>query len=314
MESKNIVAGVLTITVALIVTASVLVPVLNSATETSGTFTNDGFIRMTQITDESEDVTITWDPAEPFVFVINGEDYNMPTNITTGNLGVFPYTIFSSDGWGMRYTYSNNRVDLNLYGTSDNSLLWYATSDEVTVVSITFISGTASFTKGSTVATQSYTDAFIISNDGEYTLKKTSDSSYILGDSQIYSTGRTVATFGETVLNVNVHLEGSIDDGVNVSVIAPAGYTASDIVVTSAAVTGYNDLYAFDKVTFTITEDATQETVSATYGQVIVPYQVTAELSQHLNSAEIGLINVLPVLVIVSIVLMAVGMAAFRRD
>lgn len=314
--NNKLIPIVLTLVVGIILAGSVLVPVLNDATTTHKTFTNDGYLRLGEISaEDTETYTITWTYENPHQFVINDEVYVMPEGNTTGS--VFPYTLFATDGWGLRYSQTGTagNVDLNLYGSGESaSLIWYATTTDSDTVTITLNEGTATFVKNSTTSvTKSYTAAFIPDSDGAYVLKKGDTSAYLNADSVIYSTGRTSTTFGTYTFAININLSGNVE-GVEVNAIAPTGFTTSNVVIDSSEVSGYKDLYKFDKVTFDITQTSTSISAGAVYSQVIVPYQVTAELSEHLTPGQIALLGAIPVMVIVALLVVAVGTVARRND
>ena len=315
MDPKRIVALVVGAAVMVLIFSALLVPIINDATTTQKTFTNDGFIRMTEITDESEDVTVTWAYTDPYTFNINDEAIVIPST-TTGGTNAFPYTIFANEGWGLRVAVSSNdRVDLNLYGSGDtSSLLWFATVTDSDTVTITFSQGTATFVKGtSTGVTQTYTSVYIPDNEGEYVLKKPNESAYMTGDSLIYSTGRTSTAFGANTFALNFNLDGNIDDGVTVTTLAPTGFTTSNVEVNADEVSGYVGLYSFDNVTFDITQTSTSITTGAVYSQVIVPYEVTVELAVHPDAPTLSLLSVIPIIAMIGIVLAVVGVAIVGR-
>ena len=316
MESKNLLTLAITLTVGIILAGSLLMPVISDATTTERTFTNNGYFRMSETLSTDENTVITWDSANAFVFNLNGNDIELPPGATSGT--VYPYTILASDAWALRAAVLNDtvNVDLTLYGSgSDSTLLWFVNSWSNDTATITLSAGTASFkANDSTPVTVSYTHAFIPDENGNYILKKGTETAYLHGESLIYATGRTTATFGEDSVDLNINIEGNITDGETVTVLAPTGYTSDNIEVVNSQVTGYKDLYTFDKVTFEITETDSSTTVDVVYSQVIVPYQITAELSQHLDPAEIAIMNALPVLIIVALVVMATGALYLKRD
>ena len=314
MEKMNALTLIITLVVGVILTGALLGPVINDATKTTETFTNTGYLRLGEISSEDPDTyTITWTYENPHQFIVNDEIYTMPDGNTTGS--VFPYTMFATDGWGLRYTQTGGNVDLNLYGSGENSqLLWYATTTDTNTVTITINGGTASFVKnGGSAVNMTYTNMFIPDNDGEFILKKGNSPAYLNSESVIYSTGRTSASFGANAFAININLNGNVE-GVNVNVLAPSGFTSSNVVIDSSEVDGYENLYSFNKVTFDITQDSTSITVGATYAQVIVPYQVTAELSEHLTPGQISLMGAIPVMVIVALLMAAVGAIALGRN
>lgn len=311
MENKFIALAV-GLTVGVIMLSGFLWPIVSDATATETTYKNDGFFRMSEITSESETTTMTWDYTAPYVFNINGESLTIP-NGTTGGNPVYPYTIFATDGWGLRVAVSaNNRVDLNLYASGENtSLIWYASTVDSDSVTITLDAGVATFAKSGSTVTRDYTSAFIPDNKGDYVLKKPTDAAYLNGDSKIYSTGRSSLAFGSNTFALNLNLNGSIDDEVDTTIIAPIGFTVSNIVVDYEEVEGHIDLYRFDKVTFDITQDSTSITTGAVYSQVIIPYEVTAEKSEHLDTTQIALVAAIGTLG--AIVLIAVAAGSIRR-
>lgn len=311
METNKLIAGIVAAAIAVIVLAGVLMPALSNATTTIDTFTNEGYFRMSEITSTDDDVTITWDYTDPYVFTVNGEDTTLPFGSTTGT--IFPYTIMCSDEWGIRATIYNSGVtiDLVLFGNS-SSLIWYSSSTDGYNCTFTFHEGTFTATRdGGTPATQSYTTAYYLDKGGEYSMKKGGVNAYLNEDSQIYATGRT------SLLNVNmnINVQATIEDGATVSMIAPSGYTISNESVNNTAVSSHKDLYSFSNVTFTVTDDNDPtSTGTATYGQVIVPYEVSAERSVHLTDAMNVILNVIPLLIIVSVLLGVVAVFILRRE
>ena len=66
METKGIITVAVTVTVAVIVLAGILMPVLTDATKTEETFTNKGYYRMSHY-DSTTDHTFAWDYQTPNV-------------------------------------------------------------------------------------------------------------------------------------------------------------------------------------------------------------------------------------------------------
>lgn len=304
----NVLTLIITLVVGVILTGALLVPVLNDTTTTEKTFTNSGTFRMTELTEEDE-VSITWAYNEPYKFNVGEQVITLPNDQTTGN-PINPYTLIVSDAWGLRVGVgASDAVSINLYAAGEaSSLVWSASTADSDAVTISLSNGTATFTKeGSQAVTKTYENVFIPDIDGQYVLKNPTESVYLKSDSPIYSTGRYSLTFGATGYALNLHVEGNINDGAEASVIAPTGFTVSNVAIDKSDVAGYIDLYSFNKVTFDITQDNTDITKGLNYTQVIVPYEVTAELSNHLSNAEISLIKTIPVMVIIALVITAVG-------
>lgn len=313
MEIGKLPMAIVGITIAVIVCAVVLIPVVQESTQANDTFTNDGYFRMTKISSTDDDMTITWDYTKPYIFTINGVDANIPYGSTTGV--IFPYSAFSSDDWAVRFGATSNgaNVNLALFG-ANNGIQWSVLSTEQKNVTITLSGGTATFLKeGGTATTKTYDTLFIPDDNGDYIMKKSNVPVYVNGDSIIAVTGRSEVTINGASSNYNLNVEGTIDDGFTVSVIYPtSGVTISDIVVTSSQDASHIDLYKFDKVQFK-SVDGDENENSFTYSQMIVPYQVTAERSVHPDATTTQLINVIPILVIIGIVMLAVGTMIYYR-
>lgn len=306
---NNILNLAIVLTVGVILAGSLLMPVISDATTTERTFTNDGYYHMNLISSADSDVVLTWDHTDPYKITVGDVVVDLPKSY------VIPCTLVCSDDWGLRYLLSNGNVtvDLSVFagpgdGTYDAST---STGNDMT---ITLSNGTATFDNGSTPVTHAYSEAYAISNgDGEYVMKKTTDTAYLKSDSSIYGVGRTYLNFS-TPKSLNINVSGTIEDGATVTIFNPlSGYSVSNIVVANSAVAGYNDLYTFTSVSFDVT-DSTPTTLGAVYSQVIVPYEVTAELTNHLTPGEIALINIIPVMVIVALLMVAVGGLYLRRN
>lgn len=300
---NKIIGLVITALVSVIVLAVVLIPVLDDATTTHETFTNDGYFRMSKIDTTSEDYTLTWDATDNKVVNANGNDITIPWDST------FPLTLIALENYGVRYTVtlSTQTVTLDLFGPQQNVI-----SSKSVDATITLSEGTMTISStGSVDQTYSYDVAYVIDLEGDYTLKKGDKPAYVHGDSDIFATGRTQVTIGSNVwLNINV--AGNIDDGFIATVFSSNDYTTSNYVVNDEELTQYDDTYLFTNVQFDITADG--GTATATYSQVIVPYQITSERSVHLSPAEIEILDILPVFIIIAVLIAAIAVVAFRRE
>ena len=297
------------LTVGVLMVSGFLWPVISDATATETTYTNDGYFRLSKITADEEH-TITWDYTAPYNFVVDGTDtVEIPFGST--NAPIFPYSVISTDNWAVRFISTNTgtRIDLAVFGNSP-SLIWGVSTDAQDAASFELANGTATITKeGANAVTLSYESAFIPDSDGIYIMKKSNETAHILGDSEIYSTGRTGASFNGTITNCNINVKGNINDGVTVTLINPNTVTAENIAINSIAIGGYTNLFAFDDVSFVLNDGT--NTDNASYSQVIVPYKVTAEKSSHLDTMQIAMIGVIGTLG--AIVLIAAAAGSIRR-
>lgn len=302
------------VVVGVVLVTTMLIPVISDATATEKTLTNDGYFKMSKISDADDDVTITWDYTKPYTFTVDGVDATIPFGSTSGD--VYPYTIMCSEEWAVRFTSYNNgaTIDLVLYGDA-NGLIWYSSTTDQKNVTFTFSSGTFTVSRdGGSSVTKAYTEAYYIDEGGDFIMKKGSGVAYVLADSTIYSVGRTGANFGGSNVNLNINIQASVSDGATVSIIYPdSGYTVSNEQVNTTVDSKYIGVYKFTNVTFDVT-DSSSNVYSANYGQVIVPYQVTAELSQHMSDTEQTLVGIIPLLVIIGLVIGVLAIFARRAE
>lgn len=304
MEKTNLLTLVVTLTVGIILAGSLLMPVISDATETERTFQNEEYFFTMDKIDDTAEHTILWTLDTYEKITVDGVDIT-PTWDSATIVAEEDNLIRCSKNPGGDGYY------LNFVGTDRPVGLGYITDKSV---SITISNGTISFTNVSstdvsTTVTSSYTSAYIINPEDtgayQYVMKTPTAKSYVLGDSEVYGIG--YSSFGGAWQNIFV-ISGSIDDGIDATLVSTTlegDVTVSDTTVTSTAVTGYKDLYQFEKVQFTATYGGID--YALTYSYIIVPASVTAELAEHLNAGEIALMNALPVIVIIGLVLAGVG-------
>lgn len=307
MESKNLVSMVLAVTVSLICIASVMMPVLSDATTTEKTFTNDGYFRMSEYDDS--DYKVVWDHTAPSQVTIND------TEVVSFE-GMDSYqavTYVATDEFAIRFLNDPSNPRVQIYGTST----WGFTSASVssaTDITMTVSEGstTISTTADPVVSITSTTPSvmYVVDAAGDFVMKDKNSSAYVLNDSNIVLCGITQGTN----LEAGVYAAGDVIDGLTYQLFRPSSQSEtavfSDEVITSSAVSGYIGLQQLDKINFALT--LSNQSLSPEYTYFIVPYQVTAELSDHLNAGEISLIMVIPLIVIVS--LLAIVVRAINRD
>lgn len=297
----------ITLVVGVILAGSLLVPVLNSATETERTFENeDYFFTMDKIlADDSETHTIVWEATDPDQLTIDGTAF-YPDWSGSVTVACIESDIVRCLFVGGDYILNVIGVDLvNGWGWTDH-----------TSITAEFSNGTMTVTRvisGNTqVKTFSYTDAYIINptGTGEYVMKTPTASAYVLEDSPILGMG--LSNFGGSGNNL-IRVSGDVTDLTASVVSTPVSsdITIGDLTITSTELTKYRGLYTFDKVEFPVTVEDTTTTI--TYSYVIVPASVTAELTNHLTPGQIALMSAIPIMVIVALLMVAIGAIAYRR-
>ena len=93
MDNKLVVISIAAV-IGIIVLGSVLMPILDDATATTDTFTNEGYFYLEKY-DESTDITLEWTYSAPTTMTVNDQD------IELGNLGV-GVTVLFTESFGLR--------------------------------------------------------------------------------------------------------------------------------------------------------------------------------------------------------------------
>lgn len=314
METKKIVMGVISVAVAIIVLMS-MIPIFTDAGASEDTFTNDGYFTMDKITaTDTTTHTISWTSSNGKILTVDGVDMD----ITTWGLSPAQLiTVFATETDIIRLGVINGQqalawvqirgATINYAGASNN---FDATIGSGTV--------TAQFDSETNPRTMTYTDAYIINNagSGDYVMKKSTESAFMLEDSPIYAIGTTDITVSGVSKTVIIKIDGNIE-GVTVSTLYINNDdepTYSDIVIDATEHSGYVGLYDFNKITFTGTIGT--DTKDYVYSYVIVPHEVTAERSAHASPVESTLIGLIPLLMMVGIMLTAIGLfiAKYRKN
>lgn len=302
--NNKLIPIVLTLVVGIILAGSVLMPVLNDATKTEQTFANKGafFVEL----DPSDSYTIEYDGNANNTIVVND------TAITLNK----DYTLVALDNAILRLNAATHKFDWNGNGS-------YLAG--MTEFSLTFADGSISGTyktTGDTTAwpTMSYDKIYVISPDAQpLIMSDYSEPVKIKGDSEIVAFGRSVLNDAGTNKQYLIQIEGTINDGVtvtvsNVSSGQDIGATITDLSINCTPVQGYNDLYDLTSITFKAAVSEGDTTTNVTFSAYIVPSEVTAELSQHLTPGQIALLGAIPIMVIVALLVVAVGVVARRND
>ena len=298
ISSSKLTQAVIGIIVAIMVVGIVLVPVLSQATETERTFLNKGYYEMTYT--EADDVSMTWDSADPHKVTVNDVVIDLPATADLPG----PINIICGDDWFIRYT----GTGLQFYPSTGSSV----NAGNGVDLSVTASEGTVTITTNADPAvtkTAYYTFLYVVSENGAYVMKNTNDVAYVHEDSEIYGIGRSTVTGGY----VKIKITGSISAGFTATEVGSSAFTIGDITVNYTTDSAYIDLYKLSSLQFTVT-DSENNTNNLTYSYFIVPTSVTGELSEHPTPMMITLINVIPVFVVLAIILGVCGLFYYRRN
>lgn len=292
---------VVALVIGIVLVTSAVVPLASDYSDAK-TFENENYFRVSKLDANSPSYTLTWTQSNNKIVNVNGTDVTMPWDST------YPLSIVSLVNHGIRYTVvsqSQGTVAIDLFGPTQNVI-----SSKNTDATITLSGGVMTLSStGAQDITVNYTEAYAIDPNGDYCMKKGNTPAYVLGDSEIYATGRTQLNIGGSNIWLNINIQGSIDDGFTANVFSAEGYTISNYTVNDTESSQYADLYTFNSVSFDVT--STGGTGTATYSQVIVPYEVTADPDNP--AAYKNLVKVVPLMAFIMLVVAAAGMIYLKN-
>lgn len=289
MENKTIYM-IITVFVGIVMTASLMAPVIDSVTKTETEFVNTG-VYMDD--DDSTARTIEWDGT---TLEIDGETVTLPED------GQTPVVVCD----GINAIYKNN----------SNFVVAIGGLNVVTSATFTAENGTLS---GSIVASGTTTSKTLSYTDIELATASESDvtfsnSPYALDGASITSTG--VMSFNDSGSNSHIYywtFEGTIGGECTVTTKSDVSsqYVFSNAKINYTAVDGYVDLYKVESVSFDVAytnpgDSSLTANFTVTCENVFAASEVTAELSDHLTASEIALMATLPLLAIVALLVFAV--------
>lgn len=287
------------IVVGLVVFSAILMPVVNNATTTENTFDNTayGYYQMKEF-----EVGDKWERTGT-VWTLNGETLTTDASDTV--------SIIVSNNEVVR---QGGSVRGTLFGSNNLTAAEVITVDSVD--KLLFNNGTTPY---------DYDSGYGATNNGNYILKTYTDKAYVHGDTNLWATGVTGQVGTDSRGNLIVHIEGTINDGVTITVDKVNNGLSSNIVVGEAtinyeAVSGYEDLYLIDTITFTITADYTVDettttiTTDATYSTFVIPKQVIAEKTVHADAETIAMLETIPILIIAGLIVGIAATVVSRRE
>lgn len=302
MESKNLLTLIITLVVGIILAGSLLMPVLNDATETEKTYTNSGYWYMSS--DDSEPHTFEFVSGN--TWIIDGVEYNtgtedprqLKTLISTGDM------VMRNNGFAN--------------GNTSGFMVGHLTFAKFTIYNGN-ISGEYQNTSQAAHQTIDYDYdsiyfAQFTSDDNTLTKYNIGDI-YLKNDSEIFCNG--FSTINNTTVLIKIegtitNLELTIYNQFNGSDLTDT-YKITDLTVNKVE-TDCKDLFKVSSITFTATPTGEETGTEVTYSSFIVPSEVTGELKEHLTPGQIALMGAIPVMVIVALLMVAIGVLRKRND
>lgn len=292
---------VVALVIGIVLVTSAVVPLASDYSEAK-TFTNEGYFRMTELTEDT-DVTISWDGSKPTTFNINGVDVvvNAPINKT--------YSIVGSDAMIIRYVTAggdNNRIQA--YSSAG---FIQSSTPPTGIMTITISGFTITVDNGTTTKTMTATQGYYIDPNGTSIMKDADKPAYVLKDTSIMILAgiTNISGSGDT----GVYAEGTIEDGLNFTYVPTSAATPTvtfgDVTFNYSEVAGYIDLVSLNNCTFDITNGS--NTGNANYSYFIVPYEVSADPDNPV--AYKNLVKVVPLMAFIMLVVAAAGMVYLKN-
>lgn len=306
MNNKIVMISIAAV-IGIIVLGSVLMPILDDATATTDTFTNEGMFKMSEISaTDSETYTLSYTVATN-TLTINGETADI-SGISSAA------SIVAGDTFFLRLQ-PNARAYL-MGSTSSSSANYFGYNADSLSVSMTSGTLTATATTSGTdaTATFTYTKAYIIDESGDldYIMKTSNSEVYVLADSPLFASGQTSINASDTNVASAIIMEGTIEDGVTFTAIKGATTaTFDDIVIDAVADSDHENLYKLSKVTAVATYDG--EDTDITYSYFVVPSEVTAERDVHFTDGQNAILGAIPIMILVAILLGVVALVIRSR-
>ena len=297
---NNILTLAIVLTVGVILTGSLLMPILSDYAESEKTYTNLG-MPFAEVDDSTHTIVVNSDG-------ITVDDTEIDLTLFPGT---FPnYSIVYSEHGFVRWDKTNVMYSCNKESGSAAVIAQFDCSTNTVTIEISGSTATVS-SSDTTVTPRQISDVLCyIAPEGKYTL---SLNPYVTDESQMIAGGITV--FTNPLVNLYLVWNGTIEEITSLVLAVGGGYdaTVADPEINTTAIT--TNLVKIDSITFDVelAKDGNTYDRTATYTYFVVPAKVVYENGAYLGDAESSLIGAIPVLVIISLVLLGVGAIGLRN-
>ena len=303
-SSEDWMTKIVVILLAVIMVGAILVPFLGQASKTDQSFSNENVALQQMSLIESGD---EWTTEDYVHWSLNGEPITTPVRtcypVLTDNLIVDE--MGHSAGPDSQYLSSNRQ--LNTISVNGSELNCTSSYD----------SFNTTFTKG-----------FGLTTDGQYILNTKNTKEYVLEDTEFYGYVSTLNSMGIPGGGVHFYISGDIENGVevvtvrNATSITNVNIEITDISINYTVVSGYDNLYMLDTVTFhvsgsfysTVSHMTSNVNNDITCSQFVVPKETSAHISSAPSPITATLLNILPVFLGVAIILLITGTFFYKRE
>lgn len=307
MDNKLVMISIAAV-IGIIVLGSVLMPILDDATATTDTFTNDGYFHMNKYGSSDDSITLVWDHTTPRAVSVNGTTYNLSTPVNKW------IDLVVGDDWYIRYAYGGTVSFMGFDGVGFANQIMASVQNGTDMTAV-LTAGTVTVTVTTSdadpiVKSTDYTEYYVISGDsGDYVMKKSDESVYMSKDTPIYGIGNSDAFSGAAMAK----LTGNIEDGVTATVLKSTSgqVTAGPTTVNTTEVSDYTGFYQLSTITFDFIKG--DETSAATYSYFIVPSEVAGERAVHFTAGQNAIFAAMPVMIILAVLLGVVALVIRSR-
>ena len=302
MDFMNRIIGlVVALVVGGIIVGGLLIPSIEAMTTTEKTLTNDGYYRMEQVT---ESHTISWDHTAPKIITIDDVNKDM----SALDFSQWNYTIFGGYDFLMRMSNAGIQVYIGQDGATNTFLSANTTNGNDITATITTTSAEFNVTNaGVDVVSQTITltdDTYIIDDSGSYVMKTRESGAYVKDESSIILLMGITRTYGTN--DVSLFASGTVEDGLTYNLyrgVATYPATIESTTFDATENTTYKGVSQLTKITIVVEQNSAE--YNFVYSYFLVPYQVTAELSQHMTTTEIAIFGVVSLMGIIILVVVA---------
>lgn len=303
MELSKTMYGLIGIFVAIVVVATLAIPTIGDLTKTSEVFDNstgEELFQMEEFGNLPSGYTLSY-TKDDLYRIQSGNNLVQLRSATI---------VCATDMFLLRFGLDNSGPYIQSVGL-ENEIFVNADSGAAGFELKIYKDRLDVYVDGSLVNTVT-SSGYAIVKDGSFVMKSSNQVAYMRGDSPIYAMGlSTVAGTPVAWANI-IYLHGSISEGVEVKCVNLPAATISNVVVTSEAVSGYDDLFKLSSVSFDFTYN--DSTTPLIYDFFIVPENVSVPIDGAMSGTQSTLFGVVPLLLLIVVVMMAVRMISGRRD
>lgn len=311
MENKYICA-IIGAAVAIIVIGSLLAPIVSDTVATSDKYTNEGYFNLGY--SETGIPEIIWEHDDPFSITVDGQREDLssvPRGLVT--------TVISSSSTLIRCLVTSSGVTFYSYDSTAPGSFIVSSNDSNGYIKFFMNDGlmTANYSTTGEINTKVYGAStagyYYFSSGGDYVMKKTDSPCYLSDDSIISLSGHTYAAVTSGYLDVGIFARGTYDNLTFSLMFGATDSNITDLVAHYTDVPGHDGVL-LNKYTFLLTSvngDVTDE-VDITYTYFIVPAEVDIPRLAPMDSSAAGIIQIVPLIVIVALIVAAI--AFFMRS